>query len=655
MNGNGSSRGHVITHGTGSTTDVVSHGNGSSSHIVMRGHGSTGHRRQLQLVGHVKAFEAELQYYVPVPIRTHRERANLLVEPLGFDFNSSNQQRVLLHYLEHDPKWGTLAQCRGDTCPSMASCGPRFPNLQACLIPNLVEPEIYWPEPPVNCPKRIERRLKEEGVEGEKEGRGVGGGEGEEGGKRRRLGGGEGGGEGGGGGDGGEGWTSKHVYDGYDESCSQKQDFSPHYPSAPQLMQLQHVYVTAKGSVFNRTHNFVRPGCGRFNEISYSAQQQVHVLPAAFSWAYSQGFNFYHFIVETMPLFLVAAPLLPRILPSIPILAEDMQWDAYKRFGEVLIGVKYGAMRSLPLVKADLFLVHTLYEVRLWQSLHAALAIPQANPPAAPTGVASLLNARTHLLHPLGLPLFLTRLWQSLHAALAIPQANPPAAPTGVASLLNARTHLLHPRGLPLFRPDWSYQPPQPLSPQQAQALPPDWVVVLAKRLSKKRSISNFKEVQAVVERAFPKERIVLFTGSLTVLEGTIVSFVMILSLGNALFFKAVQAVVQRAFPKERIVLFTGSLTVLEAHNLFRRTRLFIAGHGAALTNLVFMPSLLVQYTLTLCHFPPASFPFSARNLFRRARLFIAGHGAALTNLVFMPERASLVFNYVGLRTVRRG
>ncbi|CAI5969839.1 unnamed protein product [Closterium sp. NIES-65] len=377
MNGNGSSRSHVITHRTGSTTDVVTHGNRSSSDIVMRGHGSTGHRRQLQLVGQVKAFEAELQYYsghqvsatclrpsgechVPVPIRTHRERANLLVEPLGFAFNSSNQQRVLLHYLEHDP-------------------------------------------------------------------------------------------------------------------------------NAPQLMQLQNVYVTAKGTVFNRTHSFVRPGCGRFNEISFSAEQQVHVLPAAFSWAYSQGFNFYHFIVETMPLFLVAAPLLPRLLPSIPIIAEDMQWDAYKRFGEVLIGVKYGAMRSLPLVKADLFFVHTLYE-------------PMTQDCGNPS----------------------TLLWQSLR-----------------------RTHLLHPRGLPLFRPDWSYQPPQPLSPQQAQALPPDWVVVLAKRLSKKRSISNFNEVQAVVERMFPKER---------------------------------------------IVLFTGSLTVLEARDLFRRTRLFIAGHGAALTNLVFMP-----------------------------------------------------------------
>ncbi|CAI5523445.1 unnamed protein product [Closterium sp. Naga37s-1] len=104
------------------------------------------------------------------------------------------------------------------------------------------------------------------------------------------------------------------------------------------------------------------------------------------------------------------------------------------------------------------------------------------------------------------------------------------------------RTHLLHPRGLPLFRPDWSYHPPPPLSPQQTHALPPDWVVVLAKRPAKRRSISNFAEVEEVVERAFPNER---------------------------------------------IVKFISSLSVLKARELFRRMRLFVAGHGAALANLV--------------------------------------------------------------------
>ncbi|CAI5489363.1 unnamed protein product [Closterium sp. Naga37s-1] len=262
MHGNGNSRSHAIPHG-----------NGSNRHIVMRGDGSMGHRRQLQLVGQVKTFEAELQYYVPVPIRTHRERANLLIEPLGFAFNSSNQQRVMLHYLEHDPKWGILAQCRGDTCILLSrAAGARAASgVQLGLFTT----------------------------------------------------------------------------------------------STTSLFENMPLFVVASNYPLQRTHPTPLPS----KQVSYSAEQQVHVLPAAFSWAYSQGNNFYHFIVETMPLFLVAAPLLPRILPSIPILAEDMQWDAYKRFGEVLIGVKYGAMRSLPLVKADLFFVHTLYEVSVCQLL----------------------------------------------------------------------------------------------------------------------------------------------------------------------------------------------------------------------------------------------------------------------------------------------
>ncbi|CAI5948302.1 unnamed protein product [Closterium sp. NIES-64] len=406
---------------------------------------STGdNRRQLQMVGHVKAFETQLQYYVPLPVRNHPERTNLFIEPLGFAYNSSNRPIVLLQYHEHDTHWGTLAHCHGDTCPTLTSCGPAFPNLRACWNPDLVDPDRVFLDPPVNCPKRNATA----GLDPH---------------------------------------TRKHISDGYDETCSHREDFNPRDAMALQMFEVKGAYVTDKGYVFNRTHRFVRPGCGRFNEISFTPQQQVHVLPAAFTWSNSYGFNFYHFVAETMPLLLVAAPLLPRIMPSTPILASRMQWEVYKQFGEALIGIKYEDMRVLPLVAQDLFFVETLYE---------PIAQTCGNPSKA--------------------------LWQSLR-----------------------RTHLLHPRGLPLFRPDWSYQPPPPLSPQQAQELPPDWVVVLAKRPAKRRSISNFVEVEEVVERAFPNER---------------------------------------------IVKFTGSLSVLEARELFQRTRLFVAGHGAALTNLIFMP-----------------------------------------------------------------
>ncbi|CAI5994928.1 unnamed protein product [Closterium sp. NIES-65] len=442
---------------------------------------STGdNRRQLQMVGHVKAFETQLQYYVPLPVRNHPERTNLFIEPLGFAYNSSNRPIVLLQYHEHDTHWGTLAHCHGDTCPTLTSCGPAFPNLRACWNPDLVDPDRVFLDPPVNCPKRNATA----GLDPH---------------------------------------TRKHISDGYDETCSHREDFNPRDAMALQMFEVKGAYVTDKGYVFNRTHRFVRPGCGRFNEISFTPQQQVHVLPAAFTWSNSYGFNFYHFVAETMPLLLVAAPLLPRIMPSTPILASRMQWEVYKQFGEALIGIKYEDMRVLPLVAQDLFFVETLYE---------PIAQTCGNPSKA--------------------------LWQSLR-----------------------RTHLLHPRGLPLFRPDWSYQPPPPLSPQQAQELPPDWVVVLAKRPAKRRSISNFVEVEEVVERAFPNERIVKFTGSLSVLEG----------------------------------------------------------HGAALANLV----SLLPVTSPSPPTPSCLSPAAARELFQRTRLFVAGHGAALTNLIFMPEKASVL------------
>ncbi|CAI7798604.1 unnamed protein product [Closterium sp. NIES-54] len=362
------------------------HGKDHSSHDDHASVSADGdNRRQLQVVGHVKAFEAQMQYYVPLPVRNHPERTNLFIEPLGFAYNSSNRPIVLLQYHEHDTHWGTLAHCRGDTYPALTSCGPAFPNLRACWNPDLVDPDRVLLDPPVNCPKRNATA----GLDPR---------------------------------------TRKHISDGYDETCSHREDFIPRDAMALQMFEVKGAYVTDKGYVFNRTHRFVWPGCGRFNE-----------------------------------------------------------WEVYKQFGEALIGIKYEDMRVLPLVAQDLFFVKTLYE---------PIAQTCGNPSKA--------------------------LWQSLR-----------------------RTHLLHPRGLPLFRPDWSYHPPPPLSPQQAQALPPDWVVVLAKRPAKRRSISNFAEVEEVVERAFPNER---------------------------------------------IVKFTGSLSVLKARELFRRTRLFIAGHGAALTNLVFMP-----------------------------------------------------------------
>ncbi|CAI7930689.1 unnamed protein product [Closterium sp. NIES-54] len=105
--------------------------------------------------------------------------------------------------------------------------------------------------------------------------------------------------------------------------------------------------------------------------------------------------------------------------------------------------------------------------------------------------------------------------------------------------------HFLHPDGLPLFNPDWTYRDLPPLSNAQMALLPSDWVVVLAKRPGRKRAIINFAELESAVKRIFP----------------------------------------------DRVVMFNGSMGILEARDLFRRARLYIGGHGAALANMVFMPT----------------------------------------------------------------
>ncbi|CAI7930690.1 unnamed protein product [Closterium sp. NIES-54] len=103
--------------------------------------------------------------------------------------------------------------------------------------------------------------------------------------------------------------------------------------------------------------------------------------------------------------------------------------------------------------------------------------------------------------------------------------------------------HFLHPDSLPLFNPDWTYRDLPPLTDARMALLPADWVVVLAKRPGKKRAIINFAELESAVKRIFP----------------------------------------------DRVVTYNGSMGILEARDLFRRARLYIGGHGAALANMVFM------------------------------------------------------------------
>ncbi|CAI5501132.1 unnamed protein product [Closterium sp. Naga37s-1] len=438
---------------------------------------------QPNLVGRVEEFEGELGYHVKVKFRSHPERMRLPIRPLGFPLDTALLPNIMMGYYDRlqapNPKsfdpFRHLARhasasggpsggpsgassdssslvklaCHGPSCPSFGPCSGEFPNIQACWNEHLVDEAEKDIPPPVNCPLKS----RPEGAAAAKGGK------------------------------------ARGVVD-YNGTCSHRQDFTPHEASVLQLFRVEGAYVTFDGLVVNRSHALVKNGCRRWwRKANYGPEHRVqHLSGAAFNWATVPAANFYHFMIELLPLFLVALPLMPSPLRDVPWLIREGQWPLYEQLGAPIIGIEPSAIRLLPMVEPDLFHADVLFQPMFQDCDH----------PSRP-------------------------LWRLLR-----------------------RHHLLHPTGLPLFNPDWTYRAQPPLTALQARELPGNWVILLAKRpKGKRRALVNYEEVEAEV---------------------------------------------MRIFGRERVVIFEGSLPVLEARALFRRTRLFIASHGASLTNMIFMP-----------------------------------------------------------------
>ncbi|CAI5471406.1 unnamed protein product [Closterium sp. Yama58-4] len=272
----------------------------------------------------------------------------------------------------------------------------------------------------------------------------------------------------------------------YDESCSHRADHGLRMPWALQNFQLSDVYITHDGFLFNATHQFVRGGCHQIGKYTFSPAAVVHELHGAWSWAYVSGGNFYHVLAEALPAFVVAARLFHKYR-KYPILATGGQWREYDLVGAAITGIPRASMRALATFPGEIY--------------HAAW---MQQPMFQQCGTPS------------------RALWHTIRSR-----------------------HFLHPDGLPLFNPDWTYRDLPPLTDAQMALLPADWLVVLAKRPGRKRSIINFAELESAVRKIFP----------------------------------------------DRVVMFNGSMGILEARDLFRRARLYIGGHGAAPANMVFMPA----------------------------------------------------------------
>ncbi|CAI5990168.1 unnamed protein product [Closterium sp. NIES-64] len=269
------------------------------------------------LVGRVGEFEGELNYYLPTRLRNHRERVNLVVRPLGCPLDASRLSNVFMGFFKHlhakpspasfngtpikpseascvtsrdisgggssdssngsaessssgylrngignvtsaaadsasmesaaaesvpgESDWVKKLGCHGPPCPSFGSCTARFPNVQACWNPHLVDEPETKIAPPMNCP------YKNDSIALEK-------------------------------------WRKGAGLAPFDETCSSRRDFNPRVASALQVMRLEDVFMTHNGSILNRTHVFVRNGCGRFpRTVKYEANHMVHHVPTVFN------------------------------------------------------------------------------------------------------------------------------------------------------------------------------------------------------------------------------------------------------------------------------------------------------------------------------------------------------------------------------------
>ncbi|CAI5531549.1 unnamed protein product [Closterium sp. Naga37s-1] len=407
------------------------------------------------LVGRVGEFEGELNYYLPLRLRTrpervslvtrplgfppstvrpngfslsppfslhpsfaraHPERVNLVTRPLGFPLSTARLANVFLHFFHHLPS--------DNSHTSSSSSNQIAGSVSSAFVDSASEESG-------SAQRRVAQATDSAGR--------------------------------------GDGSRSQARFD---EACSHEQDVGIHGAHALQMMRLEDVYLTDNGFALNRTHLFVRSGCPHFpgsvtydkgHMVTYDAGHMVHELPAAvFNWAHQPSNNFYHFLIEIFPLFLVAAPLMPSPLRQLPVLVRGGQVQMYEQLGAPLIGIPLDQMRLLPTSGNDLFHANVVYQP-IFQNCH----------------------------HPS------QSLWR-----------------------LMRRRHLLHPSGIPLFNPDWTLRNHRSLSPDEARSLPSDWVVVLAKRpKGKKRAILNVEEVEAEVVRWFGRERVVVYDGSLPILQ----------------------------------------------------------------------------------------------------------------------------------------
>ncbi|GJP37241.1 hypothetical protein CLOM_g21670 [Closterium sp. NIES-68] len=317
-----------------------------------------------------------------------------------------------------------LLGCRGAPCPRMQRChhGNALPPLsqgavvRSCYDPGVGEEAARAVEAPVNCP-----RIRAAG-----------------------------------------GATR------FDPACSHAEDDLAVGPWGSQVVVLENVWVNARGQAFNHHLYFDRGGCGSDHEFVHAAGTAVREYSAVVNLAHWNTWQFYHGLVELVPLFL-ALHALRHNIKGLPVALQLLQVEFFEQVGSFVLGLDAIDLNARVIPNDQLFFAR-----RLYQPVYAWCGRPSPS------------------------------LWHRLR-----------------------HNHLLPPNGLPMLRPDWSVARRAPFSLSQAGASPPgDWVVVVARRVASRALEGHDALVQGVRamvgggqrgEEGENRERVVEFDGSLDI------------------------------------------------------------------------------------------------------------------------------------------
>ncbi|GJP55675.1 hypothetical protein CLOM_g14618 [Closterium sp. NIES-68] len=314
---------------------------------------------------------------------------------------------------------------------------------------------------------------------------------------------------------------------GRDGSCTHASDFDWHAWQHFQAFTLRHVYVNSEGLVFNRSTHFHRKGCNSDSDFVY--------LKGSIPVRHTKRLVNLAYHQATSNFYHALIDWTPQffVLSSVLHAMPGVPILAAPQQFFVLYLVLRG-MQGVPWPAPQ--------EWQRYSSIsEPLLGVPLPSLPRLDISPDELFFA-DEVIVPLyqacGKPS--PAIWRNLRSRFFLPQGGLPIFQLQQQQQQQGYNRHSH-------QPWQLRHPAADSDPGHDDVASSDWLVVVAHRVgTKKRVLGRFDELLQAVEKIFPPTR---------------------------------------------VRVFNGSLPILEARALFRRARLLIAGHGAAMANMVFMPT----------------------------------------------------------------